>query len=266
MDNLSTKHNNKHIMVSDMPYSDEWDYENNSCNPNEVTYKSDKKAWWICGKCGHRWETAVKVRALGCGCPKCADIKRIESKMKPKAGMSLKDKSPFLMDEWNYEKNAKKPEDFYNSSNYKVWWICRKCKGEWEAAICDRANGNGCPHCARALLASSRKKPVDGNSFEDLYPEISLEWNYERNEKNPNQYRPRSNEKVWWVCDKGHEWLSSISNRAKGNGCPYCVGKKILKGENDLKTLFPEIAAEWNYEKNHGIPDSYRPHSNKKVW
>ena len=266
MDNSSKQKKNKRIMVSDMPYASEWDYKKNTYNPNEVTYKSDKRVWWICGRCGHEWETAAKVRALGSGCPKCAEVKRTESKMKPKEGMSLKDKSPSLAEEWNYEKNDKNPEDFYNSSNYKVWWVCKHCGGEWEAAICDRVRGNGCPHCARMELALNKKKPDLGNSLEDLYPEISLEWNYEKNDKTPDQYRPRSNEKVWWICEKGHEWISSINNRTKGNGCPYCVGKKILKGENDFETLFPEIAAEWNYKKNSKTPDQYRPHSNEKVW
>ncbi len=123
MDNSSKQKKNKRIMVSDMPYASEWDYKKNTYNPNEVTYKSDKRVWWICGRCGHEWETAAKVRALGSGCPKCAEVKRTESKMKPKEGMSLKDKSPSLAEEWNYEKNDKNPEDFYNSSNYKVWWI-----------------------------------------------------------------------------------------------------------------------------------------------
>jgi hypothetical protein len=40
-----------------------------------------------------------------------------------------------------------------------------------------------------------------------------------------------------------------------------------LKGYNDLATLFPEIAAEWNIEKNRGkTPDMILAGSHSKAW
>ena len=38
-----------------------------------------------------------------------------------------------------------------------------------------------------------------------------------------------SNKKVWWKCVKGHEWIASINDRSRGNGCPFCYGKNISK-------------------------------------
>ncbi|MCH5314701.1 MAG: zinc-ribbon domain-containing protein, partial [Eubacterium sp.] len=75
------------------------------------------------------------------------------------------------------------------------------------------------------------------------------------------------NKKVWWKCCKGHEWQATISDRNNGRGCPYCSGKKSLKGYNDLQTVNPTLANEWNYEKNNGLtPVDVTPGSNKKVW
>ena len=37
---------------------------------------SDKKAWWVCDE-GHEWDTPIKVRARGSGCPFCAGIRKI---------------------------------------------------------------------------------------------------------------------------------------------------------------------------------------------
>lgn len=53
----------------------------------------------------------------------------------------------------------------------------------------------------------------------------------------------------------------------KGRKCPYCAGERAIKGENDLKTLYPEIVKEWDYEKN-GIlgPEHYLPRSGKSVY
>jgi len=38
-----------------------------------------------------------------------------------------------------------------------------------------------------------------------------------------------SNKKVWWLCDKGHEWCATIHNRSAGSGCPHCSGGAISK-------------------------------------
>ena len=63
------------------------------------------------------------------------------------------------------------------------------------------------------------------------------------------------------------QWQANIDSRTRGNGCPYCSGKYTVKGENDLQTLNPVLAKEWNYEKNDGLsPEDVTPNSGKKVW
>ncbi len=95
------------------------------------------------------------------------------------------------------------------------------------------------------------------------------EWNYEKNNTNPEYISLGSNKKVWWKCNSGHEWQAIVSSRT-GNmkcGCPYCAGQKVLPGYNDLQTLYPKIAEEWNYQKNIDItPNQIRPQSNKVYW
>jgi hypothetical protein len=60
-----------------------------------------------------------------------------------------------------------------------------------------------------------------------------------------------SNTKKVWMCSKGHIWSAPVIRRTKGGGCLACLNKKVINGENDLKTIFPEIAQEadgWNPE------------------
>ena len=72
---------------------------------------------------------------------------------------------------------------------------------------------------------------------------------------------------VWWKCSLGHSWQASIGKRSVGQGCPYCGGKKILPGFNDLSTRCKEIADEWNYERNGDLlPTNVMKGSNKRVW
>lgn len=76
-----------------------------------------------------------------------------------------------------------------------------------------------------------------------------------------------SDKKIWWICSKGHEWQASIGSRVRtGCGCPYCSSRKALAGYNDLITMNPEIAKEWNYKRNKNKPDEITAGSNKKVW
>lgn len=74
--------------------------------------------------------------------------------------------------------------------------------------------------------------------------------------------------KVWWQCEKGHEWQATILSRAgNGAGCPVCAGKVVIPGENDLASLFPELAAQWHPTRNgQRTPENVAPYSNKKVW
>ena len=56
-------------------------------------------------------------------------------------------------------------------------------------------------------------------------------WNYQKNNNiNIETITLGSNKKVWWKCDKGHEWEAKIVNRTKGAGCQICYyNRKKLK-------------------------------------
>ena len=107
------------------------------------------------------------------------------------------------------------------------------------------------------------------NDLETLFPEIASEWDYTKNHpltpKDVSRAMPR---KVWWLCLKGHSYSSTIANRTLSDqGCPYCKNKKVMAGFNDLGTLFPDVAAQWDYEKNHPLlPKDVVGKSGKRVW
>jgi len=78
-----------------------------------------------------------------------------------------------------------------------------------------------------------------------------------------------SGKKVWWKCPKGkdHEWKTATGQRTgRGDGCPYCAGKKVSE-TNSLAKLYPELTAEWHPHKNGELtPDDVTGGSAKKVW
>lgn len=100
-------------------------------------------------------------------------------------------------------------------------------------------------------------------------PKLMAEWCWEKNaDIDPTKLTTGTHKKVWWQCSNGHCWEAIVSNRARlGRNCPYCTKQKLLIGENDLCTTHPELAEEWNYEKN-GInkPEQFMGGSHKKAW
>ena len=82
---------------------------------------------------------------------------------------------------------------------------------------------------------------------------LMSEWDWEKNDLiniYPDKTALHSNKKVWWKCEKGHSWDMSPDKRLKAKGCPYCLNKRVMVGYNDLATLFPHLAKEWDYAEN----------------
>lgn len=117
------------------------------------------------------------------------------------------------------------------------------------------------------------------NSLLYCYPDIAKEWHPTKNGNlTPDKVSKATNKSVWWLGSCGHEWKMSISDRTitfvrsngrikKQYGCPYCAGKRILVGYNDLQTTNPELASEWHPTKNGTLkPIDVQAGSNRKVW
>ena len=170
--------------------------------------------------------------------------------------------NPVLAKEWNHERNnGLTPADVTPNSNTKAWWMCSKGH-EWQATIKNRNKGSGCPYCAG-------QKALKGyNDLQTVNPTLAKEWNFEKNNGlTPIDVTPNSGQKVWWKCQEGHEWQTKVSDRNKGKGCPFCSGRYAVTGENDLQTVNPALAKEWNFEKNNGLtPIDVMANSDKKVW
>ena len=248
--------------------SKEWHPTKNfDLRPADITVGSSKKVWWL-GKCGHEWQATVCDRVSGKGCSYCSNKKLL-------TGFNdLQTKYPEIANEWHPSKNGDtKPTDVLYGSHKKAWWLCQKGH-EWEAVVKARTSLNtGCPFCSGRMVISGV------NDLQSKFPDISLEWNNEKNAGMKPEYVAFGSQKiVWWKCLNGHEWKASIANRTgkMKSGCPYCSNRKIIPGFNDLASSNPQLAGEWNFEKNkglvdgHGIdistPDKVSPVSGKSVW
>ena len=232
--------------------------KNGDLKPCEVTARTSRKVWWK-GSCGHEWSANISERTRGekaTGCPYCSGNKVL------RGFNDFATKYPKLIEKWHPTKNGNlKPSDFSFGSNTVVWWICDKGH-EWQWPINLMRNEGSCPYC-------TGKRVLPGfNDLATTRPDISRQWDYSKNTSlKPNDVTAGSSKKVWWICSNGHSFESTVSNRSIGLGCPYCSGKKVLEGFNDLQTREQTIAAEWHPTKNGDLkPTDLTIGSRKKVW
>ncbi len=232
--------------------ADEWSERNLPITPDEVPYGSNKVYWWK-GKCGHEWQTSVKARSHGENCPICSNARIIP-------GVNdLATVAPEVAEQWSKKNLPLLPTMVGAGSHKKAIWR-GKCGHEWSAPIRDRVRGAGCPYCSHNRLLPGF------NDLETLFPEVAKEWSERNYPLLPSQVAPFANRRVWWRCERGHEWYTLISTRSGGSKCPYCTDIKVLKGFNDFSTRYPELTCEWSERNLPLTPDAESVKSPKNVW
>ena len=98
---------------------------------------------------------------------------------------------------------------------------------------------------------------------------ILAQWNKEKNHTTtPKTVTYGSSKKVWWRCDQGHEWETTVTMRAtQGTNCPYCAGLRAIPGVNDFETAYPELVKQWHPTKNGDLrPCDVTKSMHKDVW
>ena len=245
-----------------------WDWVENDkigLKPDEITSHAEIESSWYCHVCKGSYKMMVYNKVRGQSCPYCTG-KRVL------AGFNdLASKYQELIDsEWDWienDKNGLKPDEITPHSKIKANWHCNTCSGRYKSKISDKVNGTGCPYCI------GRKVLKGYNDLESQYPDLMNEWDWVENDKiglKPDEITSGSNIKAWWHCNTcdGH-YQMRINNRTNGIGCPYCAGKKVLNGFNDLQSKYPDLMKEWDWVENDKIglkPDEITYGSDRKVW
>ena len=104
-------------------------------------------------------------------------------------------------------------------------------------------------------------------NFYILKPSLVKEWHPTKNvEIKPYDVTPGSGKKVWWICQKGHEWQAVIYSRSRGSGCPYC-NKLKSADDGSLVVSNSSLRLEWHPTANGKLtPLSLALNYPEKVW
>lgn len=255
--------------------------KNGNITPKDVAPRSHKKVWWLypyddpsTGKhFDFEWEATVDSVSVSGRCP-------FLSGQAVWIGFNdLQTKNPELASEWHTTKNGDlTPQNVTEHSNKNVWWILhyndlktnKIFNFEWQSTVANRTCGNGCPYI------NGNAVWVGFNDFATQYPDIAKEWHPTKNEHLvPQNFTSHSGQKVWWMLNYFDaktnktfcfEWQAAIRDRVNGDGCPYLSGHKLFVGFNDLATLNPKLASEWDFDKNDKSPSEYLANSHANVW
>ena len=204
--------------------------KNGDLKPENFSYGSSKKVWWKCPVANdHEWLSSInsritswKKKAIGCPC--CNGKKIVLSNC-------LATTHPELANQWHPTKNGDlSPNQTTAGSDKIIWWKCPVAiDHEWQAKIQIRKKGNGCI-CCRGF------KVVNSNCLATTYPKIATQWHPTKNGNlTPHNIVPGSRKKIWWKCDKNHEWKAVVGSRTCHNqSCPYC---KTSIGENTIAEI-----------------------------
>lgn len=167
---------------------------------------------------------------------------------------------PEIAEEWDYKKNeGLTPNKVSYGASISVHWTCPN-NHSYETTVNSRTNGtgSGCPYCSGKQVSSE-------NSLAFRNPDIAKQWHPTKNiNLTPEDVTWASQKKVWWQCDKGHEWEANIKNRTRGKqGCKEC-SKLVVKENKQLAIKFPDISLLW-HPSNPFLPTQVSYGSAKKV-
>jgi hypothetical protein len=238
------------LLVSEHSIYPQWSLEN-ILDPTKTVIGSHKKALWVC-KNSHTFEMSVRNRINGIECSYCSGKKKT-------AGVNdLKALHPEIFAELS-PNNTSDLTEIAPCSNKSLLWVCSK-DHEYSANPNHRVVGTDCPYC------SNRRLLKGFNDLSTTNPELLNNWDFEKNIHKPIEVFAKAKHKYWWICSEGHSYNMPGGKRIEGRGCPYCNKGVLLSGFNDLATRYPEVANDWDHDKNELTPHQIIAGSGFKAW
>lgn len=217
-----------------------------------VTTGSGVKLTFRCER-GHEWKRKLNVEVNSAvRCKYCEN-------MSVWTGFNdLATRHPKLAEEWDSERNSTTSDQVLFKSAQRAWWLC-ELGHSYQKRVVERLMGRGCDYCEHRKLLTG---------FSDLQtraPKMANE--LKDSTLDSTRIFILSREVLDWICEKGHTWSASPSRRyTRGSGCAACKSLRLVVGENDFLTCYPDLASEWDYSKNEKTPQEITGSTGEMTW
>jgi very-short-patch-repair endonuclease len=254
-----------------------WNYELNSCTPEEVSISSTGKYHFTCNKCNHVFEKKLSaVVHANSWCPYCYNRRRCP----PDKIRSCKEcfskcfaSHPRAMF-WNYEKNDKKPEEVALHISTQFWFTCT-CGHDFKTTLHD---DTWCPYCANSRKCPSSIIESCSMCYAKTFAahEKSTRWHPIKNGNVlPKDVSVGNTNKFWFICPEcEHDYECRLSEVVRSPTCPFCANYQRCSVDTikSCQRCFTKSFAScdkskfWNYERNPCKPEEVSLKNGQKFW
>lgn len=234
----------------------EWDYSRNAAPPENYKVSDTDEVWWVCREnFAHTWSDPIDRRArkrAPKGCPWCNGYKVMPED-------SLAHTHPDLAAMWDYSKNPDDvgPENVKHTSQLRYYWTCAEGHTTHLSPYSKLRTKNLCSICT----GYTRVEGV--NDLATTHPEHAATLNEEASGFAATEVTAATLRVGHWNCDCGGGRVCTQIVRERclvGRECAIKKGHRLATGVNDLRTLRPDLAAEWDYEGNGNLrPEDVAP-------
>lgn len=241
-----------------------WDWEKNTVNPYCISKYSHLKVWIKCTnpdvsyinkipyKNYHKsYEVSVASFSNGTRCPYCNSFASHKTHhMDSFAHYHIINTDTDFLEKYWSNKNTLDPWELSHNSSNHVWIICQENEyhGDYFIACYTFTTGVRCGKC----------HPNCGNTHEFdsigyLYPELVMNWNYDKNEYTPFEVPPNSSKKFWFTCANcGSDYQirpNNLVNKVSHAHCKKCNNPS--KGEFKIMDMFDKLNIDYVYNEEY---------------
>lgn len=244
-----------------------WDFEKNNSEPKMVSFGTKTRYWWICPAGHDSWEASPDEVARGWRmCPCCPGSHKLV-----KGCNDLSTTHPEIAVRWDYSRNPITPDAAKIGMNKKFFFICNQNPSHLPEMYLPslRKNPAACTQCWKEPLSCGL------NDFGCLFPDLVPFFLGNSDCENAHEVRPGDERSFLWRCLNGEDHtferaLYNMTSKRSRRTCPICVNRQIIPGLNSLRDIAPEIADEWDYERNRAFPqlspETIAPRSGHEVF
>lgn len=231
----------------------EFDAVKSGIGPDQVTPASNRKMWWKCAQ-GHSYDVSPNKKTredLVYGCPYCSGYRIDDTN-------SFSVLFPELAAEFLTEENGVDPYKVPCGRSERYKWKCSKAGHLYKASISDRtAKGTGCPYCYGRYATPE-------NNLAVLKPEHAKHFHPTKNHPlTPYTVTASSNKRIHWICESGHEWITTPNAK---QGCGQCSMSYTSKIEQHLKSAIVSAGIlVLDTVENHKLKIKWRKNSTMTV-
>ena len=209
---------------------------------------------WICEH-GHEFEDSFyKIHKRGYRCPYCESVKALQG------FNDFEHLYPVLAQDYDEEKNGNKASEVVVSYR-NVYFKCKNGHSFVRPIIRHVELSGQCPICSGTVLKKG------SNDLATIYPAVILFWDYEKNEKRPDQVLATLDNSYHFVCSNGHHFKCTLRELVENDfHCPVCEGKRVDPEKTSLQALNPELASEFSVNNKSTASQIAFDTSRKVLW